>query len=40
MAARRCDDKQAFDALVQLSQTSNRKLRDVAQTLVDEASSA
>ncbi len=40
MAARRCTEQQAFDALVQLSQTSNRKLRDVAQALVDEASSA
>jgi transcriptional regulator with GAF, ATPase, and Fis domain len=35
MAARRCTDEQAFDLLVQLSQTSNRKLRDVAQALVD-----
>ena len=37
MAARRCTDVEAFDVLVELSQTSNRKLRDVAQAVVDEA---
>ncbi len=37
MAERRCGAKQAFDILVQLSQQSNRKLRDVAQALVDSA---
>ncbi len=37
MAERRCSAKQAFDILVQLSQQSNRKLRDVAQALVDSA---
>ncbi len=37
MGSRRCSDQEAFDLLVQLSQTSNRKLRDVAQALVDEA---
>lgn len=36
MRERRCTEPEAFDALVQLSQTSNRKLRDVAQALVDE----
>ncbi len=39
MAERRCGAKQAFDILVQLSQQSNRKLRDVAQALVDSADS-
>ena len=37
MGTRRCTDSQAFDVLVELSQKSNRKLRDVAQALVDEA---
>lgn len=37
MAGRRCDADAAFDLLVDLSQRSNRKLRDVAQALVDEA---
>ncbi len=37
MGSRRCSEQEAFDLLVQLSQTSNRKLRDVAQALVDEA---
>ena len=37
MGTRRCTEQQAFDVLVELSQTSNRKLRDVAQSLVDEA---
>lgn len=38
MAGRRCDADTAFGLLVELSQRSNRKLRDVAQALVDEAS--
>jgi GAF domain-containing protein len=38
MAGRRCDADAAFGLLVELSQNSNRKLRDVAQALVDEAS--
>lgn len=37
MGERRCNAQQAFDLLVKLSQSSNRKLRDVAQTLVDQA---
>ncbi len=37
MGDRRCTAEQAFDILVDLSQTSNRKLRDVAQALVDQA---
>ncbi len=37
MAERRCDAGQAFDILVRLSQDTNRKLRDVAQALVDRA---
>ena len=37
MATQGCTESQAFDVLVQLSQTSNRKLRDVAQSLVDDA---
>ncbi len=36
MGTRRCSEEEAFQVLVQLSQTSNRKLRDVAQALVDE----
>ena len=36
MGSRRCSEQEAFQVLVQLSQTSNRKLRDVAQALVDE----
>jgi GAF domain-containing protein len=37
MGARRCTAEEAFNVLVSLSQRSNRKLRDVAQALVDEA---
>jgi GAF domain-containing protein len=37
MGQRRCDAGQAFELLVDLSQRSNRKLRDVAQALVDAA---
>lgn len=37
MGERRCTAKEAFDLLVALSQSSHRKLRDVAQALVDEA---
>lgn len=37
MGARRCTSDEAFDILVKLSQDANRKLRDVAQALVDEA---
>ena len=40
MGARRCSAEQAFEVLVKLSQDSNRKLRDVAQALVDEAAAA
>jgi GAF domain-containing protein len=35
MAQRSCSAEEAFDVLVHLSQQSNRKLRDVAQALVD-----
>jgi GAF domain-containing protein len=38
MAGRRCDADTAFGLLADLSQRSNRKLRDVAQALVDDAS--
>lgn len=36
MAMRRCGPDEAFETLVQLSQSSNRKLREVAATLVDD----
>ena len=38
MGQRRCRADEAFDVLVRMSQDSNRKLRDVAQALVDRAS--
>ncbi|MCG5461799.1 GAF and ANTAR domain-containing protein [Micromonospora sp. NPDC053740] len=37
MAERRCTATEAFNILAKVSQDSNRKLRDVAQTLVDRA---
>lgn len=37
MAERRCSATEAFNILAKASQDSNRKLRDVAQTLVDRA---
>ena len=37
MGTRRCSAEEAFEILVDLSQRSNRKLRDVAQALVDNA---
>jgi GAF domain-containing protein len=37
MAQNACDANGAFDLLVRLSQQSNRKLRDVAQAVVDSA---
>ena len=40
MGARRCTPDEAFAILADLSQRSNRKLRDVAAALVDEASPA
>jgi GAF domain-containing protein len=36
MGERRCTSDEAFEALVSMSQDANRKLRDVAQALVDE----
>jgi GAF domain-containing protein len=36
MGARGCSADEAFAVLVELSQTANRKLRDVAQAIVDE----
>ena len=39
MGQRRCDAQAAFDILVRMSQDANRKLREVAQALVDESSS-
>ncbi len=39
MGQRRCSAQEAFDVLVRLSQDSNRKLRDVAQALVQHAES-
>ncbi len=38
MGQRGCDADEAFAILVQLSQDTNRKLRDVAKALVDQAS--
>ena len=37
MGQRQCDAQAAFDLLVKLSQDTNRKLRDVAQALVEQA---
>ncbi len=37
MAAQSCSADEAFDLLVRASQRSNRKLRDIAQELVDKA---
>jgi GAF domain-containing protein len=37
MGERRCDAEHAFNILIKLSQDTNRKLRDVAQALVDQA---
>lgn len=37
MAARRCDPDEAFAALVNASQHTNTKLRDIAATIVDDA---
>jgi GAF domain-containing protein len=37
MGGRRCDENEAFDILVRLSQQSGRKLRDVAAALVQQA---
>jgi AmiR/NasT family two-component response regulator len=37
MGQRQCDAEEAFDILVKLSQQSNRKLREVAQALLDSA---
>ena len=37
MGQRRCTSQEAFDVLVGLSQHTNRKLRDVAQAVVDQA---
>lgn len=38
MAGRRCSSADAFAILVQLSQTTNKKLRVVAQAVVDATS--
>lgn len=37
MGERRCSAPEAFDILVALSQTSNRRLREEAQAVVDSA---
>ena len=37
MGQRRCTSQEAFDVLVQRSQHTNRKLRDVAQAVVEQA---
>jgi AmiR/NasT family two-component response regulator len=37
MVQRKCDADAAFDILVQLSQHSHRKLREVAQVVVEQA---
>ena len=39
MGQHRCDAHAAFDILVKLSQDTNRKLREIAQALVDQSSS-
>jgi AmiR/NasT family two-component response regulator len=39
MGQRRCTAEDAFDLLIKISQDTNRKLRDVAQALVDQAGS-
>jgi GAF domain-containing protein len=38
MGGRRCDADEAFGILVKLSQQSHRKLRDVAQSIIDQIS--
>jgi GAF domain-containing protein len=40
MGQRRCQAEDAFNILIKLSQDSNRKLREVAQALVDDATSS
>jgi GAF domain-containing protein len=40
VAQTRCSPEQAFDLLIRQSQHSNRKLRDIAQTIVDSAQGA
>ncbi len=35
MSQRRCDATEAFNLLVAASQRSNRKLREIAQAIVD-----
>jgi AmiR/NasT family two-component response regulator len=35
MSQRRCDAREAFNILAAASQRSNRKLRDIAQAIVD-----
>lgn len=40
MGERRCTAQEAFDLLVAISQSTHRKLRDVAQALVDDAPAA
>ena len=40
MGERRCSAEEAFDILVRLSQQSQRKLRDVAQALVEQTTGA
>ena len=40
MGARRCTSDEAFDLLVRLSQDTNRKLRDVARAVVDDATAS
>lgn len=37
MAQRRCSAEDAFTILIHLSQDTNRKLRDVAQALIEHA---
>ncbi len=40
MASRRCSEEKAFELLRELSQTSNRKLRDVAEVVVQSTQDA
>jgi AmiR/NasT family two-component response regulator len=37
MGQRRCTAEDAFDLLIEVSQDTNRKLREVAQALVDQS---
>jgi AmiR/NasT family two-component response regulator len=40
MGQRRCQADEAFNILIKLSQDSNKKLREVAQALIDHSTSS